>query len=176
MKPLRDLVGRELTWTQPERFHRRFELRSDAEVIATLQWEKAFGSLAAAVTADGGWTFKRGGFLKPHVTVREEGKASNLAVFEPGWTGSGSLEHANGRRFRWKSANFWSTQWAWSLPDGAGLLTFKRLSVLMRAEGQLEVAPAAASIPEAALLACLGWYLLILQSEDAGASVILAGG
>jgi hypothetical protein len=173
MKALRDLVGLELGWAQPERFRRRFELRQEADLVATLEWEKAFGSLATATAADGRWTFKRGGFLSPHVTVRDAGSDSNLAVFRPGWTGSGAVEHASGRRFLWTSANFWSTQWEWRLPDGTGLLTFRRLSVLARMEGQLQVAPVSASIPEAALLACLGWYLLILQSEDAAATATI---
>ena len=53
-----------LKWVQPRARSPFFELRSDDDVVATLSWEKTFGTLATAQTAEKTWTFKRVGFFR----------------------------------------------------------------------------------------------------------------
>lgn len=69
MKPLRDLVGRELEWTQPRALKREFELKDDGETVAQLHFRSSFGSFATAEAGDESWTFKRVGFWQTRVTI-----------------------------------------------------------------------------------------------------------
>ena len=99
MRSIFTATGQELSWHQPKGLRRHFELRIGDEVLATLRWETNFGSLATAETAEGRWTFKRVGFWRPKVTVRAAGSDADLAVFEPRWTGSGTLTLASGHSY-----------------------------------------------------------------------------
>src|SRR5262245_37270197 len=105
MGPLRDVIaaGGELFWRQPKAMQQEFELRAGPEewVVATLRWQKVFGTLALAETPEGRWTFKRSGFWRPHITVRVADTDHDSAVFEPGWSGGGTLTVTGGPTFRW---------------------------------------------------------------------------
>ncbi len=173
MKTLGDLIGHELKWVQPRRLNRRFELRAGDEVLATLSWQKKWGSLAVAETAGGQWTLKRSGFLRPRVTVRPAGSEADLALFAAGWWGDGVLEVVGGSRFFWKPTNFWRSEWVWSSSDGIPLLRIKAKARLVRMQGRLNVEPTAGSVPELMLLAVVGWYLLVLMSEEAASAAVI---
>jgi len=54
----------------------------------------------------------RTGFLTPRVLVREVGSEAKVAMFTPGWTGSGSLAFASGRRYHLGKKNFWGMEGA----------------------------------------------------------------
>lgn len=175
MRRFRDLIGQELMWVQPKRLTRRYELRAGEDLSATLQWQKTFGSLAVAESADGQWTIKRSGFLRPRVTIRVAGSDSDIAVFEAGWWGDGILEILGGPRFFWKSLNFWRSEWAWMGADGALLLRVKTKFTLTKMEGRVQIEPTAGSIPQLSLLAILGWYLIVLMAKDSAAPVAVVG-
>ncbi|MGH7725917.1 MAG: hypothetical protein ACREOU_10875 [Candidatus Eiseniibacteriota bacterium] len=97
MKHLRELVGRELTWTQPHALKRDFDLMDGSAVVATLRFRSLMGSLGVAETADGTWTFKRVGFWQTRVTIRDS-KDREIATFRNNtWTHGGTLELADGR-------------------------------------------------------------------------------
>ena len=126
-----------------------------------------------AATAAGTWTFKRVGFWHPRITVRAPGADDDRAVFDPSWTGSGSLTVAGGPTFRWKATNFWYTRWDWQTADGAVALHFANQQGLARLEGQVGVEPAGRGLPELDLLITLGWYLIVLRAND-DATVVAA--
>lgn len=169
-----------LYWVQPKTFDRWFELRAGDELAATLGWKTSCGTLAAAESGDGRWTFKRVGFLNPRVTVREAGSQIDLAIFWPRWLGDGTLEFANGRIFRWQSTNFWGTNWMFAASDGTPLVTFKegsreaKLSDLFKTQAFVEIQPQARDLPELSLLVMIGWYLMILRRDDAAAGAAAA--
>jgi hypothetical protein len=80
---------------QPHALKREFELRAGEATIASLEFRSTFGSLASAESGDGSWTFKRVGFWRSHVTVRESGSETDLAVFRNNtWSAGGTLELA----------------------------------------------------------------------------------
>ena len=172
MQSIRKLAPATLNWVQPKAMKREFELRSKDELFGALRWEKACGSLALAVSADGQWTLKRSGFLNPRVTARLAGSDQDIAVFRPSWTGSGVLELGNGRRFRWVDVNFWRTEWVFRSEAGEDLVRFKSKDGLLKLKMQVELAPAAKGLPEVSLLAALGMYLLYLMREDAAAASV----
>ena len=94
-------LGRELIWRQPSATKDEHELRDGDQLVATLRFKSALGTLATAETADGCWTFKRVGFWHPRVTIRECGAEADLAVFRNNtWSDGGQLDLPGGRAFR----------------------------------------------------------------------------
>ena len=100
--------GTDLRWVQPKALVRRHELRSGKDLYATLKWVGLLGSVVEAATADGRFTLRRGGFLRPLVTVRDAALGSEVAMLKLGFFGHGTLEFTNGRRVTVRSNRFWS--------------------------------------------------------------------
>jgi hypothetical protein len=153
---------------------REYDLRAGESVVATLRWDKAFGSLATAVTGEGSWTFKRAGFLSPSVTVRMAGAETDLASLKARWRGDGTLEFADGRRYRWTHAGFWHTEWCFANESGDPLMRLKPKFALAGHAAEVTIEPAAASNPDLSLLLSLAWYLVVLMSQDAGGATAAA--
>lgn len=90
MEPLvhaKDLV---LYWVQPRVTRRNFILQSGERIFSKLDFRSEFDSLADAISANGGWTFKRVGFFSPHVTVRLASSKIDLVNCHTNWTGTES--------------------------------------------------------------------------------------
>jgi hypothetical protein len=163
-----DLSGR-LVWAPSATSSRRFELRAGEEVVASLTFDKAVGSLATGRTAAGTWTFKRAGFLQPCVTVREIGSEYDLAVFRPTWTGSGDVEFRSGVRVHWRPFGFWNSEWGFVRGD-ARLTTFHWMPETAELDVRVEFPPAALDLKELPILLLLGWYLRVLSYQEAAAN------
>jgi hypothetical protein len=174
MRTIREVAGQELVWVQPARMKQNFELRAGDEVVATLRWERS--SLAAGETSEQKWTFKREGFWHPRITVRVPGSDDNVALFNPRWTGGGTLELPPGRTLHFGAANFWHSEWVWAETTDAPLVRFKSRQGLLKTEGQVEIEASAAGSPDLALLVVLGWYLLILFARDATTAAVASSG
>ena len=69
-------------------FKRAYELQATNQSLGRIRWTNIFGSLAEADFGARRWTFKRGGFLRPRVTVREASSEEDVAVLELYWGGS----------------------------------------------------------------------------------------
>jgi hypothetical protein len=167
MKAISEYTGQELLWIQRTGFSRSYELRADAELLATLQFRG--GTLADVETADGRWTFKRQGFWHQQITVRATGSDEDIALFRPHWTGGGNFIAGNGTGVEFASANFWHSEWSWK-DRGHAVITYRGPRGLIKAEASMEVAPAAREVPNIAMLAVLGWYLILLFGRDMAAS------
>ncbi len=108
-----DLAG--LEWGQPSAFSRSYELRRGDRVTGTLEFESTFGSRATARTEASRWTFKRTGFFSPKVTARVEGTEAEVALYEPGWSGTrGTLYLAGGERLQFRASNSGTRSGHWS--------------------------------------------------------------
>jgi hypothetical protein len=173
MKALREVADQELTWVQPRVVERTYALQAGDEVLATLRWEKALGSLALAEAAEGRWTFKRVGLLHPRVTVRTPGAEIDLATVDFRWNGSGELIIPGGSRFDWVCLNFWATLWGFRNRAGEPLILF-RPKFNLKKRGTLAIEPPARELSELPLLSLLGWYLLSLMSDDTVAATMVA--
>lgn len=174
MKTIHESGQRELSWIQPRKHKRDYELRADEEVLATLRWEKQQKQTAAGETAEGRWTFRRQGFLHQHVEARQSESELEVARFQPLWRGGGTLEFPDGRRFGLRPTSFWNAEWAWTTAANDILLRIKRAARPATAKGHIDLLPGASAIPELSLLILLGWYLIILAADDAAAATMAA--
>jgi len=171
MRPIKEVAGQVLRWTQPSSFKRDFQLRAGEEVVATLRWQKPAGSLALAESAGGAWTFKRSGFLTPTVSVRPQGSETAIAVFKAGGRGEGTLQFTDGRRYQWLIAGFWRPKWSFASDAGGPLIHFKYDLAFLQQTMEVEIEPGGAPLQDLPLLATLGWYLIVLLSEGGGGAV-----
>ena len=168
MRKVQEFAAGELLWIQPARLKQEFELRAGDEVLATLRWQRS--SLATGETADQTWTFKREGFWHPRITVRLPGSEDNVATFQPGWAGGGTLDLPPGQQLRFGAANFWHSQWDWLDAQNQPLVHFKSHQGLLKVEGEVSIEAGGINSPDLPLLVVLGWYLLVLFAKDAAAS------
>ena len=169
-------VEQALEWRQPELLRRFYQLTQDGQEIATLRFENSYGSLATGEYGPAKWTLKRTGFLSPKISVREAGSETNLAVFTPGWMGTGWVVFSSGRRYHLRHTNFWGTQWAFeSLPgDGrSAVITLSGNQGFLKQGGAVAVAQSADGLPETPVMLLLIWYLRVLMNEDASAGAVV---
>ncbi len=181
MESLAKHLTDELFWTQPMAMHRAYELQSSGLVVATLEFETAFGSLATARADGDAWSFKRMGFFRPHVTVRIAGTEDDLAVYRPKWTGTeGELAFRDGTIFTWTITNFWATRYEVKDSAGQTLVEYKSggrdsgLRDFFRSQATVTVTDAGRRYRQTGLLVLVGWYLILLQQSDAAAAAVAA--
>jgi hypothetical protein len=179
MLKLRERIGTELRWTQPHALRREFELRAGEDAVATLAFRSTFGSLASARSDEGHWTFKRVGFWRSQVTVREAGQDTDLAVFRNDtWSAGGTLEFADGRVFR-ANTNFWMTSYHFTNAQDEPLVRFTRLGGVFHLSCDVQVEPAGLRLAELPWLLALGLYLVVKMRDDAegaAAAVVATSG
>lgn len=164
-----------LRWIPAKGLKRAYELRDAGETLGSIRWRGLFGSIAEAQYGNHRWNFKRGGFLRPRVTVREASSETDLAVLEFGWNASGVLTTSDGARYRWQRAGFWSRRFAFTDDSGLELIGFEAAFGIVRRTGNVQVHGQARKMRDFGLLVTLGWYVLMLITDDessAGAAVI----
>lgn len=167
MKSLIELPAATLEWRRSGFTPPDFELNGSVGVFATLTFLDATHTLARVKTAEGTWTLKHLGLLAPVVTLREEGASTNLATFHPHALRHGRLEFRDGTAYDW----VWLHE---AQPGGAFLDQDSRPLVRLHAhpgrdlastpgletcEVDLHTEPT--SRMRHALLAALGWYLIL---------------
>jgi hypothetical protein len=169
MQRIRDVVGHDLQWVRPHWRRLDYELRDGTDVVATLAFRSAWGSMANAETGDGCWTFKRLGFLQTTATIRRCGGDEDLALFRNNtWTSGGTLELPDGRRYR-AGSNFWMTGFEFTTEQGESLVRFRRIGGVVHLSASVQILPAALEVPELPWLVTLGWYVTVQMHRDAGA-------
>jgi len=164
MTPMQPDQLRSLAWKQAPAHQRRFDLFAGEDLIASLEFLKTFGTLARGSTAARSWTFKRAGFLSPIVTVREEGREDDCAIYHPNFALSqGQIRLASGAQFELRLGGIWTRS--------ASLLDNERrevFSVHLKGDYALgaTVDVRLPQTPEIDLLLLLAWYVLVLQMQD----------
>jgi len=177
---LNTTITSHLSWHQPKTLQRDYELRDGDRRFGALTFVRLSGSLAEASVGEDNWTFKRVGFFRTRVTVRERGQNVDLAVYHPNGFGSeGELELASGRSYKWVHASFWATKFQFVDRSGNVVVAFKpgseesKWSAIFKYQAFVEINAPASQLEELPLLVSLGWYLMVLQNDDA--TVIAAG-
>lgn len=169
MRRITDYAQQEMKWEQPSAFKEQYELHVGDETIATLRFRSMWGSLANAESLDGCWSFKRVGFFKTHVTVRPCDSEQDIAVYYPNtWSQGGTIEFPDGRKYK-ASTNFWMTKV--DITDETDSVVIRyNIGGFFRQSALVEVMPSPLRLPELPMMVMLGWYLIILMHQDAGAA------
>lgn len=162
---IQDLIGEELSWSQPRLMTSEYDLSRGTEVIGTLRFRSSFGSLATARLEPGCWTFKRQGFLQTRVSIRACDQEADLGVFRNNtWTGGGTLELPGGDQIQ-ANTNFWHSRYEFAAAGGVSLIKYQTHQGL-KLRGEMEILPAAKALPELPWLVMLGWYLAVMMHSD----------
>lgn len=164
MTPIRADLPAQLAWKQSPAQPRHYELRAGEDLIAELDFLKAFGTLARGRAGERSWTFKRAGFLSPIVTARVEGAGDDCAIYHPNFSSSqGQLRLADGRNFELRLGGVWSRQAL--LVDNERREVFR---IHLKGDPSLgsTVEVRLPGTPEIELLLLLAWYVLVLQMQD----------
>ena len=167
-------------WTQPKAASRTFVLNRHDEPFGTLEFRSMWGTLALSKDPIQNWSFKRVGFLTPHITVRMPDSDSDYALFDPKAFGGGMLHNPDGRQNRWELLNNLRTKWRFTDKKGAPVLSFEqdaeefKLSELFKIQAAVTVETSRITNLEFSLLVNLGFYLVVLNSMDSSAAAAAA--
>jgi hypothetical protein len=165
MTPLTELLGQKLLWHRGPESRRKYVLEGASGEAARLAFTSSWGgSLASGQTAHGEWTFKRGGFLHPRITVRRAGADADCAVLSVSNMGNGTLSIEGAGEYNLASSGWLHRSWEFT-SAGSRLLHFEQ------SHGGAEVEILSAGVPpeSLSLLLLLGWYFPVLADEDAAA-------
>jgi hypothetical protein len=167
-------------WTQPKATNRIFELNRHDKPFGTLEFRSMWGTLALSQDPVQNWSFKRVGFLTPHITVRMPDSDSDYALFDPKVFGGGMLHTPDGRPYRWEPLNNWHTKWRFTDKKGAPIISFEqdaeefKLSDLFTIQAAVTVETSRITNLEFSMLVNLGFYLVVLNSMDSSAAAAAA--
>ena len=162
MQPLRNSDDQVMIWMPWAQQPHTYALRAGDAVLATLHWPRHGAGLVAARSAEGRWVFQQGHAPHAQVNIWPADSYAGTGIFEPGW-GGGIVRLANGPTFRWgRTRALDRAEWV----DEGPLLRFRRDASASPTIGYVTVEPAARDLPQLALLALLGWFLLHPQPAE----------
>jgi hypothetical protein len=173
MKPLTEMGGEMLTWTQLRTGY--YTLRRSEGVFAHLRWQTMLGSLATAAAGEERWTFKRIGLQRPRITVRKPGEEKDVAVLKHTGRGEAVLEFGDGRRFLWRATRARRREKGFYDPDGVLVVRFSPQPLPGKLQAKVELARDAPAASDLTLLTLLGWYRLLFEMADPTATGGLGG-
>jgi hypothetical protein len=160
MNQLQAFLGQEMFWEKTAIFGSNYQLVTSDEVLATLDMD-AWGKGATAQAAEGSVSIESRGFLSTSYHIHQAD--AELAVYTPSWGSSGTLQFADGRRFKWSGMGFLSGEYAWKDESDRPLMRFH--SSVGGGKLYVVIEPVAGTMPELSLLAILGRYLETLQQR-----------
>jgi hypothetical protein len=160
-----------LIWKQKQFGAHDFELRSDEELVGSMYWTKWFSDRAIAETADGAWELDRPGFFRDRVLVTERQSGIEIAVFDKGWFGEGTLSLRGGRSMEWHRTKAFCNHWALSNEEDEIILEIREGMRWFKHEADVVLHPGADKESDLPLLILVGWYLVFMSIQDSAAVV-----
>ena len=157
-------------WEQLKWGHRYHELRSGETIYAKLEWTQAFGSMARSSSCEGVFTFKRGGFLHPYITIYREGFAVEAGRMNMEWRGSGELVFSSIQRFRFDRKGFASYDYEVKDQRGDLLFDLRKHWGAFKHHGEVNITVKGLACRELGMLLSLCWYLAVISEEDTAAA------
>jgi hypothetical protein len=163
MPDLREIAGEELTWSRAGYLPAAYAIHWNGTEIGTLAWERFFSSRAIARAGDGAWRIRRHGFRQLLIEDARSGDA--VATMHLHLFGSGQLEFADGRRLTLHRASLLPLALAFQDQVGSDLVNVRGHWAAIFRGGYCRIEPAGAALPEVALVALLGIYILIRRAR-----------
>lgn len=176
MRSLRKSPVKDLQWVQPKALKRYHEMKADDELYGTLSWKKPLGSLAVGVCAEESYSFKKGGFLRPYVTVRRLSQEDEIGRMDVKLGQNGVLEFVDGHRYELRKSSFWRPRWALLDEYGETVCTFVRKSLRLRLSGEVSISEGITRRAHLPLLILIGWYVIVTLAEEEATAVGAAAG
>jgi len=168
MIPLSSAASGGLTWSKIPH-SRSYELKMQGEAVGTLTRPSIWCAKYEAETAQGRWTFRRGGFLGTGGEILDTASGQLLATLKSHWGSGGTLTFADGETFRLECRGWWRPVWSVMTDAGQPLL---RLHVREKSVELAEVAAPAES--RLLLLAMFAWHRVLQAEEDAASAATVA--
>ena len=172
MRSLQEAVGRELLWKPRSLLSRTHDLvdpeAAEGEPYATLVWRPGFlmRGPAEAQSGDGRWFFRQRGFFRMTVVVMLQDHAAPTATLRR-YFRRAVLRFEDGREFTWRREALWSRVWRFEDGNGTVVLRLRTQFPFPRSKARVEIESSAAPASDRALLACLGWYLVLAARRRA---------
>jgi hypothetical protein len=169
MKSLTEMKSGLLEWHREEGLPFAYRLSGEDGVAATLAFPDASDTLAQLETAEGSWTIKHLGLLNPITTLREAREKTNIAVFHPHLLRHDKLEFTDGAVFDWVTLHDHEPGGAFLDIEGKPMVRIHGLPVLKPVadtdldSGLVELGQAPVARWRHAILAAMGWYILLLD-------------
>ena len=157
MIPISSAISSGLVWIKCGH-QRRYELRANTKVVASLQRTTCWSSEYQALSAAESWSIRRTGFFRTGIEIID---ASNVRVLKPNWSGGGTLVFSDGQAFRITCDGFWRPVWMVSTESGGPVLRLYSRMIL-------ELLPQS-GLPEErlTLLVILARYCMSQAEQDA---------
>lgn len=168
-----------LIWRQPKTTARAYVLKDGDREVARLVFRSPIGSLARGEFKGRAVTFKRGGFLCPFISFRNEGEDRNLGVLQFSWGFelSGLLAMADGRSYKFHGPSLSKDYFEISDEKGKLLCRLSHESGLLRRKGEFHDLGLGVDDPDPLLMALLLWYAAMMMfDEELAASSAAAPG
>ncbi len=158
MMDLRELIGAELRWVRTGYWPAAFALRWNEFDVGTLTWERIFSWRAIARTAGDAWRIRRRGLRTYTLEQVESGAPVATLLLR---LGPDEIQMVDGRRFELRRVSLFPPASLFRDSMGSDLVTLRASFATLWRGGTCRLEPAAASVPEAALVALVGIYVLV---------------
>ena len=166
MGMLQQYTGQELIWDSSHTTKRAYELHAGEQILATLTQSSVWNQSRVASSDEGHFTLARVGFFRQRIVVTDATSSAELATMpSTGWSGNSTLTLPDGRIYHWRKSGFWGAKWVWLDSAEQPLMTLSQFGAF-RVRCAVTIKPAAATDPHLALLAQLGWFLMLLAQAD----------
>jgi len=166
-------IGKRMKWSQPKATVREYLLTLDGREVAKLTYVGIFGSLARGQCAGKTFTFKRGGFLRPFISIRKEGFDEDVGTlrFNWGFSLTGELILANGIKLLFFGPRLGKAECRFTAEDGRHVCSLSHVPGLLKRRGDFVLESHSGNDPDPLLLALLLWYAAVLISDEEASSV-----
>lgn len=166
MRRLTEVRNEPLIWTETGAFSRVYRLVHEDEQLAALRIAGFGDRRSSAESAEGRWNLRREHWFSPHVIVTDAASGRSIARFEGRWFGGGTLSVEGGESFEWRFLSYWRSERGFVRENGEPAVRFRKLatleaSSLFRKRATLTIEPDRISERELAVMAVLGWYLVV---------------
>jgi hypothetical protein len=170
MRSLVDVWREPLFWVQAGVFSREYHLVLGDERLATLRFAGFTGREANAESAEGHWILRRDGRLSRSVTILDAAGDRAIARFEGHWFGRGRLTFEGGESVDWRSLGFWGLEWGFAREGGDPVVRIRNRFSFLRDKAGVTIERDSQPARELAVMAILGWYLLVRMKRRAAAA------
>ena len=150
-----------LEWRQTGTWKTAYDLYSAGEAVGALRSRSAWSNDMIFTTADREWLFKKSGFWRTRVTIRERDASADLAVFHANkWDFGGRLELGPGRHYQ-VEPHPWKSNIEVKPSDSPTAVVTVKLRGFFRSTAEVILHPSVESLPEVPVLVAFPFYQLM---------------